>query len=234
MRGAMAQADPSIQQRLLEDQRMAITHGIVCATTPLTRLTEPVGDLTAGRLDLRLDGAHLELRSADLDDVLFDYAGHRPWLTVDRPSGYVRARHSRSWLCGPPPPDVDVLLNGRLPWMLRAGGAGLCGRLDLRHLRLDGLELSARGGRFRADLPAPVGSVLVRLGGRGALASLSVPEGTCVRFWQEHGWLVEGHRSEGPVASDRYDVWLDGGAGRCSVATRRANPGDTARLHVIR
>jgi len=215
---------------------MVSTHGNLYAIAPLTRVTEPIGGLTAGRLDLRLDGSHLELRSADLDDILFDYVGHRPWLTVDRKGGYVRARHTRSWLCGPPPPDVDMVLNGRLPWMVRASGAGLCGRLDMRRLKLDGLELSARGGRFRADLPAPVGSVLVRLGGRGAVATLSVPDGTCVRFWQEHGWQVEGHRSSGPVAMDRYDVWLDGGAGRCLVETRRAKPasGDSTGLHVMR
>lgn len=215
---------------------MVITHGLRAATPPLARVTEPVDGLTAARLDVRLGAAHLELRSADLGEVLVEYAGDRPFLAVDRPRGRVRARRSRALLCNPPAPDVDVHLNSRVPWTVRAAGGGLCGRLDLRRLRLEGLEVSARGGRFRADLPAPVGAVLVRLGGRGALATLSVPEGTCVRFWQEHGWQVDGHRSSGPVAVDRYDVWLDGGGGRCLVETRRANTtsGEVPRLHVLR
>src|SRR5690349_1160737 len=201
---------------------MVITHGLRAATPQLARLTAPVGRLTAATLDLRPGAAHVELASADLGETLVDYASHRPVLTVDRPRGHVRARRARSWCAAAPPPDVDVLLNSGLPWTVRAAGAGLCGRLDLRRLHLDGLELSARSGRFRADLPAPAGAVLVRLGGRGALATLCVPEGTCVRFWQEHGWQVEGHRSSGPVAMDRYDIWLDGGSGRCLVETRQA------------
>jgi hypothetical protein len=52
-----------------------------------------------------------------------------------------------------------------------------------------------------------------------------------VRFWQEHGWTVEGYRSEGPVALDRYDVSLDGGSGRCRVEIRP--PDSTSRLHVL-
>jgi len=205
------------------------------ATPQVAWITEPVLDLTAARLDLRLDAAHLELRAADLAGVLLEYAGHRPVVSVDRASGRVRARQARSWLAIPQPPDVDAVLNGLLPWTVRASGAGLCGRLDLRRLQLDGLELSARAGRFRADLPAPSGAVLVRLGGRDALATLTVPQGTCVRFWQEHGWQVEGHRSSGPVAFDRYDVWLDGGRGRCRVETRQADAGSAAltRLHVV-
>jgi hypothetical protein len=107
----------------------------------------------------------------------------------------------------------------------------MCGRLDLRRIRLGGLEVSARGGWFRADLPEPHGAVLVRLGGGGPLARLTVPEGTCVRFWQEHGWTVEGHRSEGPVARERNDVWLHGGSGRCRVETRPSD--STTHLHVL-
>jgi hypothetical protein len=213
---------------------MVITQ-IFRATPQAAQVTEPVQGLTAARLDLRLEAAHVELRSADLGDVLVDYAAHRPVLTVDRASGRVRARRSRSWLGVPHPPDVDARLNNRLPWTIRARGTGMCGRLDLRRLELEGLDLSARGGRLRVDLPAPGGAVLVRLGGRGAQATLSVPDGTCVRFWQEHGWQVEGHRSSGPVALDRYDVWLDGGAGRCRVETRPADLSSVAlpRLRVL-
>jgi hypothetical protein len=214
---------------------MVITHRFGTTTPAVARVTEPVLALTEARLDLRLGSAHLEIRGADLGDVLLDYAGHQPVVTVDRATGRVRARRARSWLGAPHPPDVDAVLNARLPWMVRARGAGMCGRLDLRRLRVAGLDLSARDGRFRADLPAPDGAVLVRLGGRGALAALTVPEGTCVRFWQEHGWTVDGHRSEGPVALDRYDVWLDGGAGRCRVETRPADAASATppRLRVL-
>jgi hypothetical protein len=214
---------------------MVITQRFRTSTPQAARVTEPVLALTEARLDVRLDAAHLEIRSGDLGDVLFDYAGHRPVVTVDRGTGRVRARRSRSWLGAAPPPDVDALLNNRLPWTVRARGAGMCGRLDLRRLDLNGLELSARDGRFRADLPAPDGAVLVRLGGRGAMATLTVPQGTCVRFWQERGWVVEGHRSVGPVALDRYDVWLDGGAGCCRVEARAADLTSVApRLHILR
>jgi hypothetical protein len=214
---------------------MVITHIFGTTTTAVDRVTEPVLALTEARLDLRLGTAHLEIRGADLGDVLLDYAGHQPIVTVDRATGRVRARRSRFWLGAAPPPAVDALLNSRLPWTVRARGAGMCARLDLRRIRLGGLDLSARDGRFRADLPAPDGAVLMRLGGRGAVATLTVPDGTCVRFWQEHGWLVEGHRSEGPVAIDRYDIWLDGGAGRCRVEARPADPTAVAppRLRVL-
>jgi hypothetical protein len=210
---------------------MVITQMFGTTTARAARVTEPVLGLTEGRLDLRLEGAHLEVRSADLGDVLIEYAGHRPVVAVDRATGRVRARRGHSWLGAALPPDVDALLNSRLPWTVRARGAGMCARLDLRRVQLGGLDLSARDGQFRADLPAPDGAVPVRLGGRGALVTLTVPEGTCVRFWQEHGWVVEGYRSEGPVALDRYDIWLDGGAGCCRVGTR---PGDVASATVPR
>lgn len=211
---------------------MIITQGLGAAAAPLARVREPVDGLSAASLDLRLRAAHVELRAGDLGDVLIDFAGHGPVLTVDRPGGRVRARRARSWF-GPRPPDVDVLLNSRLPWTVRARGAGLCGRLDLRRLRLNGLELSAADGAIRIDLPAPDGAVLVRLRGRGALARFTVSEGTCVRFWQEDGWQVEGYRSSGPVAVDRYDVWLDGRAGRCVVETRQTESTDVPHLHVL-
>jgi len=215
---------------------MVITQRFRTTSSQVAHVTEPVLELTEARLDLRLRAARLEVRSADLGDVLIDYVGHRPVVAVDRATGRVRARREHSWLGAGPPAQVDVLLNSRLPWAVRARGAGMGGRLDLRGLRLGGLDVSARDGQFRADLPAPDGAVLVRLGGRGAVDALTVPDGTCVRFWQEHGWVVEGHRSEGPVALDRYDIWLDGGAGRCRVATRppaELSAAATPRLQVL-
>jgi hypothetical protein len=235
--GVATGARPAILERskLVEVDRMVITQRFRTTAPQVGHVTEPVLELTEARLDLRLDAARLEVRSADLGSVLIEYAGHRPVLAVDRATGRVRARRSHSWLGAAPPPDIDALLNSRLPWTVRARGAGMSGRLDLRRLGLGGLDLAARDGRFRADLPAPDGAVLVRLGGRGAAATLTVPAGTCVRFWQQHGWVVEGHRSEGPVALDRYDVWLDGGAGRCRVDTRAADPtaGAVPRLRVL-
>ena len=97
----------------------------------------------------------------------------------------------------------------------------MSGWLDLRRLRLVGLDVSASDAQLRADLPAPAGAVLLRIGGRGLDATLSVPAGATVRFWQEHGWQVEGDRGSGPVPLDRYDVWLEGRGGRCRVETRR-------------
>lgn len=196
----------------------------------LARVSEPKLAMTAATLDLRLGAVHLDARSADLGDVLVEYAGHRPVLSVDRVTGRVRARQAWSWLDGPHPPDVEAVLSSRLPWILRIRAAGMSGRLDLRRLQLGGLDVSARSGRFRADLPAPSAAVMLRIAGQHAQATLSVPEGTSVRFWQEHGWEVEGHRSSGPVPHDRYDVWLDGSSGHCRVETRSAQ---RPRLYVV-
>jgi hypothetical protein len=203
-------------------------------TAERASLSARVGDLTTAALDLHLRGAHLDLRSADLGDVLFDYSGHRAAVSVDPATGRVRARQARSWIEAAHPPSVDMVLGSHVAWTLRVRAAAMSGRLDLRRLRLRGLDLSATGTRFRADLPAPIDAVLVRIGRRDVHATLSVPEGTTVRFWQEHGWRVEGHRSSGPVPLDRYDVWLEGRAGCCRVETRPAEtPPPLPRPHVV-
>ncbi len=201
----------------------------------LTRASAKAKGLRSATLDLHLRSAHLDLRSKDLGDVLVDYAAHRPVLSLDRPTGCVHAGQASSVLDGPHPPDVEALLNSRLPWTLRVRAAGMSGWLDLRSLRLNGLDVSARNGRFRADLPAPAAPVLLRVGGRGAQVTLSVPEGTAVRVWQEDGWEVVGQRSTGPVPRERYDVWLDGGSGCCRLETRRGELAGLARpsFHIV-
>ncbi len=201
----------------------------------LARASAKAKGLRSATLDLHLRSAHLDLRSKDLGDVLVDYAAHRPVLSLDRPTGRVHAGQAWSWLDGPHPPDVEAVLSSCVPWTLLVRADGMSGWLDLRSLRLNGLEVSAKNGRFRADLPAPAAAVLLRVGGRGAQATLSVPEGTAVRFWQDDGWEVVGQRGSGPVPPERYDVWLEGGSGCCRLETRRGELAGLARpsFHVV-
>lgn len=188
-------------------------------TAERTTLSEPAGELRAAMLDLRLGAAHLDLRGNDLGEDLLEYTAHRPVLAVDRIGRRVSARQARSLIEAPHPPDVDVVLGDRVEWSLDVRATGMSGWLDLGRLRLGAVQLRAVGARVRLDLPAPAGPVPVRLDGRGLTATVSVPEGTMVRFWSQEGWEVHQRADARRLAGDRYDMWLEG-AGRCRVESR--------------
>jgi hypothetical protein len=180
---------------------------------------EPALGLTAATLDLTAVASHLDLRAADLGDELFEYTGHGVTASVDRAASVVHARHVTSWLGPPHPPDAAMALNRRVAWTVQVRASGLSASFDLRRLRLQALDLHLDGARFRVDLPAPVGRVQLLVAGRDVDATLSAPAGAAVRLWREDGWQVEGAGELTPVGDDRYDVWLEGSAGRCRLET---------------
>ena len=63
---------------------MVITRRFRATAPQVEHVTEPVLELTEARLDLRLQAAQLEVRAADLGDVLIEYAGHRPVVAYAR------------------------------------------------------------------------------------------------------------------------------------------------------
>jgi hypothetical protein len=193
------------------------------------RTSEPALGLTAATLDIRAVASHLDVRAAELGDELFEYAGQGAVASVDRAASVVHARHTRSWLGPPHPPDIAMVLNARIAWTVRIRASGLNGSFDLRRLRLQALDLRVDSARFRTDLPVPTGPVQLRITGRSVDATLSVPEGIPVRLWREDGWRTEGTGTPQAAGDDRYDVWLQGSAARCRLEAGPAAPAGSRR-----
>ncbi|MEV0718896.1 hypothetical protein [Asanoa sp. NPDC050611] len=193
-------------------------------------VTGPRDGLDAATFALESGVTAITVRVADLGDDLFrvrtpDGAGVAPRL--DRHGADLRLTTTGTGLSGPA--EVDVTLHKAVRWQLRLGGGSRDERIDLRGGVVTGIEFVAGAGRVSLTLPAPRGTVPVRMtggvddfqvrlsgrapvrvrigGGAGSAsvdgrAQTGVPGNTVI---EGSGWNA---------AADRYDVDLAAGVSR--------------------
>jgi hypothetical protein len=171
-------------------------------------------------VDLVSGAATVTVRSDDLGGAdrlrasTPDDAGVAPVLDTDGDTVGVRLVPTRQ----PGPAAVTVLLDRRVRWQVRLSSGATSQLLDLRSVRLSGVDLTAGAARIELVLPVPDRAVPVRLAGGASELTLHVPHGvaTAVRIGGGAGSTdVDGvHRTglaAGTVlstasAADRYDV----------------------------
>jgi hypothetical protein len=199
-------------------------------------VTAPLGGRAAATLELLSGVTSTTVRMTDLGDRLVraatpDGSDLIPTVTVtgDRVQVQLAKR-------GPAGPDaIEVQLNSRVRWAVRALGGGVEQVVDAGAGRLAGIDVVAGVTRIETTLPRPQGTVVVRMSGGANQFLLHAPDGVPVRVRIGGGAataVLDGNArsgiSAGTVitppgwdgATDRYDV--DAAAGVSAVIVDRS------------
>ncbi|HZN74366.1 MAG TPA: hypothetical protein VFC00_22085 [Micromonosporaceae bacterium] len=195
-------------------------------------VTRSVAGPLAGRQEARfemLSGAEtVRVDSQDIGDDLYristpefssvvpkvDESGDRIALSLVSSGGAVG------------PASVSVLLNSRVRWQVRLAGGGNDEFVDFSSGRLASLDLATGAGRIEVAVPAPEGTLVVKLTGGAGQLTVRLPKGppVQVRLGSGAGGVtVDGQRHEGlapgtvlkppgwDAAQNRLDVDAAGG-----------------------
>jgi len=128
----------------------------------------------------------------------------------------------------------DFALNTTVPWEILLRGGMWRLTADLRGLQITGLQVSGGASDIEITLPAPVGTVPVRISGGASKVTLRRPKGTEARavvaggasqlqFDDQHLGAVVGRNVLGTPgyaeATDRYEIRFTGGASQVTIGT---------------
>jgi hypothetical protein len=146
------------------------------------RLSAPLGRTTAQTFEVSGNAALVSVVAADLGDRLYDIAGLDdsavPSITATR-SGPVLTFIPTS---APGRAGATVQLNEKVRWTLRFTGSTSEQSIDLRTGKLAGLDLAGGTGRVVLRLPAPKGTVPLRITGDTGTLDVLTGKGVLVRL----------------------------------------------------
>jgi hypothetical protein len=224
---------------------------------PVHEVVIPLEGATEGRLEIRGGTARLRVRAApgSADLLRSRFTGAAPEIHAAGGRVTVRARFGfEDWIrtlfgggpapAWPPGSTVrledwfrsffhgeeycgELLLTDAVPWHVSLRGGARDLELDLRGLKLNGLEISGGAAGMVVDLPRPSGLVAVRLRGGAASITFRRPKGVAARVdvlggmasfrfdHQELGGVGGRTRLQSPdfaEAKDRYEFDIAGGA----------------------
>ncbi|GAA1848184.1 hypothetical protein [Asanoa iriomotensis] len=193
-------------------------------------VTGPRHGLDAATFTLESGVTAVTVRVADLGDELFrvrtpDGAGVAP--RIDRRGADLRLTTQGTGMSGPA--ELDVTLHREVAWHLRLGGGSGDERIDLRGGVVTAVDFVAGAGRISLALPAPRGTVPVRMTGGADDFQVRLTGRAPVRVRIGGGAgsaSVDGRAQNGvpgetviegsgwAAARDRYDVDLAAGVSR--------------------
>ncbi|MDG4785348.1 hypothetical protein O7626_05270 [Micromonospora sp. WMMD1102] len=161
----------------------------------------PLDGRAEATFDLVTDTASVRLGAADLGELLYRISTPPGANVLPRPE----VRRDRVLLHLVPsgasgPGAVDIELNSRVRWDLRFSGGAAERSVDLAGARLTGVEFLGGSTRIDLTLPAPEGTLTVRMSGGANQFRVRAPAGppTRVRLASGAGALtVDGDRRSG-------------------------------------
>jgi DNA-binding MarR family transcriptional regulator len=195
----------------------------------------PLRGITAGRLEFNKGAARVDVRGDAALDGLYSahFEGPAPDVLVN--GGTVIVQQRRRFL----PFDwrgvsSDITLNATIPWSVSMRGGMWQLAADLRALRIDSLDVSGGASSVEIWLPAPAGTVLVRVAGGASEVRVHRPAGVPARAdisggasqlifdGDRRGGVGGRSRMESPgyeAADDRYEMRFSGGASQVTIDT---------------
>lgn len=201
--------------------------------------TAPLHGARRGVLDLRHGRSRVVIRATE-SDVLCRAIFDRPGPKARAADGYVTIEYPRFSFAGllrTHARRTEIELSATLPWSIVVAGGLRASTLDLAGLELNGLELQGGARNVRIRLSRPRGCVLVRLEGGASDVTLVRPAGVAaglqllgeasrLTFDDERYGAIGGEtRLETAAAGsgdDRYEIEIDGGASRLTIASEPA------------
>ncbi|WJK39466.1 hypothetical protein O7608_23850 [Solwaraspora sp. WMMA2056] len=209
----------------------AVDDGDPVETAPATErlVTGPRGDLQEAEFDLVSGTTTVNIRAVDLGDELYRVstpidADVQPRIIADDDSR-IQLHLVPSGQTGPG--VVDIQLNSAVRWQLRLTGGVAQHAIDLTAADLDGVDIVGGAARIDLALPAPDGTMTVRMTGGANQFVVSAPDGPPARvsFGAGAGDVTLDDRQRGGVApgavftgrgfadaTDRYDIDVVAGA----------------------
>ena len=140
-------------------------------------LAAPLGSVDVAHLVFTRGAAHLTIRvDGSMEDLYrARFEGKVPDVRVDGGTVVVTYRMSIR------PTRGEIILSGRVPWVIE-GAFGMSDVLaDLEHLDLRSLEISGGASAVEVRLPRPKEPTRVRIGGGASNVELIRPTGVPVR-----------------------------------------------------
>ena len=195
----------------------------------------PLGDLTSAQLSVFSGSARLTLRAdaalPELYQARFD--GSPPEVKVK--DGVVTVRYPRQfWGIGSWQSATDITLNATIPWSIALQSKAAEITAELGGLDLASLDLKGGYSATRLALPAPSGTVSVRISGGASMLAIQRPAGVAARVHLK-GWVsqltfdeqsianagedVRLQSSGYETAADRYEIEVSGAANVITVTT---------------
>jgi DNA-binding MarR family transcriptional regulator len=195
----------------------------------------PLGGASAGRLEFTKGAAKVSLRG---DPALSDlyrasFVGPVPEITVNGNTVVVQQRRRFrpfDWRAQ----SADFTLSTAVPWDIALRGGMWKLAADLTPLRVTSLEVTGGASDIEIRLPAPEGTVPVRVSGGASKVTLLRPRGCEARAEVAGGasQLVFDDQRLGAIggrtvlasggfadAADRYEIRFTGGASQVTVGT---------------
>ncbi|MDY7228967.1 hypothetical protein [Hyalangium rubrum] len=201
----------------------------------------PLGETSQGRLAFLGGASRVTLRVEPSMPELFRARFEGPVPEVRVQGGSVSVRYQLSfsdWLqcvLDRGGQDVELTLNGAIPWQLDFHGGVSEVSGDLSRLRLSGLEVAGGASKLQLRLPRPTNVVPIHIHGGASQVRLYRPLGTGARveiaggvshlaFDEQRLGAIGGYtRLETPGLEDRlsrYEIIVDGGASHLTVDAR--------------
>jgi len=195
----------------------------------------PLGSASAGRLEFTKGAAKVSIKGDPALSDLYQagFVGPVPEITVIGGSVVVQQRRRFrpfDWRAQ----SADFALSTAVPWDIALRGGMWKLAADLRALRVTSVEVTGGASDIEVRLPAPAGTVPVRVSGGASKVTVLRPRGTEARAEVSGGAssLAFDDQRLGAVggrtvlasggfadASDRYEIRFTGGASQVTVAT---------------
>jgi hypothetical protein len=199
-------------------------------TSYAEELAAPLGSVDVARLVFTRGAAHLTIRADGSMEDLYRarFEGKVPDVRVDGGTVVVTYRMSLR------PPRGEIMLSGRVPWVIE-GAFGMSDVMaDLHDLDLRSLEISGGASALEVRLPRPKEPTRVRIGGGASDVELIRPAGVPVRVRVgsgvsnlaiddfrvgSAGGKTDWRSPDYDQVDGRYNVEIGAGASRVTIRT---------------
>jgi hypothetical protein len=199
-------------------------------TGTVQELAAPLGSVDVGQLVFTRGAAHLTIGvDGSMEDLYrARFEGKVPDIRVD--GGTVTVKYHM----GLRPPRGEIVLSGRVPWVIRARMGMSHVVADLEGLELRGLEISAGASQVKVKLPRPKDEVRIRIGGGASDVELIRPAGVPVGVHigggvsqlavdefrlGSAGGKTDWRSPDYEQVTGRYDVEIGAGASKVTIRT---------------
>lgn len=214
------------------------THGRLAFASGAPRLAmnlSPFGPEANARIIMETSASRLEFRGAAAPDQLIRASFDGPRPDVQASGGTATIKYRRKAIAAFSSRAARIALNGTIPWTieLEGGVTDLTG--SLAGIQLERLDVEGGANHIKLELPAPAGSVAVRVRGVASDARFVRPAGVPVsvrvgggvsrlRIDEQRYERLAGDRrftSDAFLGSaDRYEIEVLGGASEIRVEAR--------------
>jgi DNA-binding MarR family transcriptional regulator len=195
----------------------------------------PFGPEASARIILETSASRLRFAGAAGEGTLLRASFDGPRPDVQASNGVATIRYRRKAIAAFSSRSASIALNNSIPWTIELGGGITDLTGSLNGVRLDRLDVDGGANHIDLDLPAPEGTVAVRVQGVASSARFRRPSGVPVAVRVDGGvshLRLDGQRFERlagerrftsdafEAGANRYEIEVLGGASEVTIGRR--------------